>query len=77
MDIDGGCFAVSEMNGQFPGSLMNDTQHPYYNFKFHCRNIKHLRLVFSQTEYTKEYKLESSNGKFFIVPWNTYPAPLH
>ena len=67
MDIDGGCYAVSEMNDTFPGSVMNDTQHPYYSYTFHCPSIKHLRLVFSQTEYTKEYKLESSNGKFFIV----------
>ena len=67
MAIDGGCYAVGEMNGTFPGSVMNDKQHPDYSYKFHCPSIKYLRLVFSQTEYTKEYKLESSNGKFFIV----------
>ena len=76
MAIGGGCYAVGEMNDTFPGSVM-DKQHPDYSYKFPCASIKHLRLVFSQTEYTKEYKLESSNGKFFIVYWSTYPALLH
>ena len=65
--VNSSCYTVAELDAKFSGSVMDVTQHPKYTFSFHCTNISRFRLVYSLSEYSKEYTLERSNGEFCVA----------
>ena len=64
--IGGRCYAIDDMKGRF-NATVHEPQHPNYAFSVDCDRISNIRLVYSLTEYSKEYKLERSSGKFFVA----------
>ena len=67
--IDGVCYPFTELEKKFQGSSANATQYPLHNFLFDCGNITRFRVVYNETYYTREFKLERSDCEFFITCW--------
>ena len=76
VDIDGACYSFTELKSKFQGSTADDTQYPLHYFSFDCDNITHIRVVYNETSYTREYMLER-DCEFFNTCTLTIAPHLH